>query len=81
MTSPVSIPIGADEEDEQARINALFYEADKLEDIAYRLFDESTRDADVWQHFSEVKAAADLKRTEACRAWMNMRRKALRPAD
>ncbi|MFY0727433.1 hypothetical protein [Pseudomonas sp. NFX15] len=75
MTSPVSIFRGADEEDEQARINAMFYEADKLEDIAYRLFDESTRDAGVWQHFNEVKSAADAKRTEACRAWMNMRRK------
>ncbi|MBC3207480.1 MULTISPECIES: hypothetical protein [unclassified Pseudomonas] len=62
------------EEDEPARINALFYEADRLEESAYRLFNDSRRDAQTWQRFNEAKAMADAKRTEAYQAWMQLRR-------
>ncbi|MFH0020128.1 hypothetical protein ACFZAC_00815 [Pseudomonas fluorescens] len=64
-----------DEDDEPARINALFYEADRLEEIAYRLFDESSRNAAMWEHFNQAKAVADAKRTEAYQAFMQLRRR------
>ncbi|VEF11567.1 Uncharacterised protein [Pseudomonas fluorescens] len=63
------------EDDEPARINALFFEADRLEEIAYRLFDESSRNAATWEHFNEAKASADAKRTEAFQAFMALRRR------
>lgn len=66
------------ENDEITRINGLFYEADRLEDIAYRIFDECSRNAACWYRFNEAKALADAKRTEAYQAWMNNRRQTKR---
>lgn len=62
------------EDDEIARINALFHEADRLDDIAYRIFDEGCRNPTTFYRFNEAKALADAKRAEAYRAWMHIRR-------
>jgi hypothetical protein len=65
----------ADEDDEAARIKSLFFEADRLDDIAYRLFDESQKDNGTWIQFIEAKAQADAKRTQAYQSWIKMCRR------
>lgn len=70
-----------EDEGELARINALLYEANRLDDIAYGLFSDGCRDVVLWSRFNEIKSSADAMRTQAYQAWMGLHRKVLRSAD
>jgi hypothetical protein len=52
-------------DDELARNAALFFEADRLEAYAYSLLEGDASSAASWQRFTEAKAVADAKRSEA----------------
>lgn len=70
-----------EDEGELARINALLYEANRLDDIAYGLFADGCRDVVLWRRFNEIKFSADAMRTQAYQAWMRLHRKGLRSSD
>lgn len=52
-------------DDEQASNAALFFEADRLEAYAYSILEGDSTSAVSWERFTEAKALADAKRTEA----------------
>jgi hypothetical protein len=58
-------PYPADQNDELARNAALFFEADHLEAHAYSLIEGDSTSAISWERFTEAKALADAKRSEA----------------
>ncbi|WP_426619449.1 hypothetical protein ACP3TY_05775 [Pseudomonas rustica] len=58
-------PVVSRGDDELARNAALFFEADRLETYAYSLLEGDSTSASSWERFSEAKALADAKRTEA----------------
>ena len=63
--------------DDELALNAqLFFEADRLENQAYEIIGGklANTDADAWRRFTQVKARADAKRTEAYQDWMRIRR-------
>jgi len=62
------------EDDEVADVTALFAEADRLEVFAYSLLDAEDKTDTVLKAFTEAKALADAKRTEAYQAWLQLRR-------
>lgn len=57
-----------------AKNTELFYEADRLEKIAYDIIGTSLADAAAWLSFTEAKEVADQKRTEAYQDLMRIRR-------
>lgn len=64
----------SDLNDSIARATALFFEADRLESLAYSILDAEPKTEAVWKKFTAAKALADDKRTEACQDWMHLRR-------
>lgn len=62
---------------ELARNTELFYEADRLETLAYDIIGTSLADAAAWLRFTEAKQVADAKRTEAYQDLMRIRREML----
>ncbi|WP_455825574.1 hypothetical protein [Pseudomonas graminis] len=68
-----------DPEQELARNTELFFEADRLEQVAYAIIGTSLADADAWLRFTEAKRVADEKRTEAYQDLMRIRRRMLAP--
>jgi hypothetical protein len=50
--------------------NQLFFEADKLDERAYLLLKEDQAGPHVWAEFASAKRAAELKRAQARRAWL-----------
>jgi hypothetical protein len=52
-------------DEELARNAALFFEADRLEAYAYSLLEGDSTSAVSWERFTDAKALADAKRTEA----------------
>lgn len=52
-------------DEELARNAALFFEADRLEAYAYSLLEGDSTSAVSWERFTDAKAVADAKRTEA----------------
>ncbi|CAI8808290.1 hypothetical protein [Pseudomonas zeae] len=52
-------------DDELARNAALFFDADRLEAYAYSLLEGDSTSACSWERFTDAKALADAKRTEA----------------
>lgn len=64
---------------ELARNTELFYEADRLEKLAYAIIGTSLADADAWLRFTEAKRVAEEKRNEAYQDLMRIRRNTLAP--
>lgn len=58
-------PTAGGYEDELAYNAALFVEADRLETFAYSLIESDSTCAISWARFTEAKALAEVKRTEA----------------
>ena len=65
MNQETTPPVVSQGDDELARNAALFFEADRLEAYAYSLLEGDSTSAVSWEHFTEAKALADAKRTEA----------------
>ena len=63
-----------DQEDELARTAELFLEADRLDAVAYAILEGDSENTETWRRFTEAKAIAEAKRTEANHALMRMRR-------
>ncbi|MCL5230631.1 hypothetical protein [Pseudomonas nunensis] len=59
---------------EVARSTALFFEADRLEALAYSILDAEAKTGEIWKKFKEAKAIADAKRVEATRIWIQATR-------
>ncbi len=57
-------------EEAATRSNQLFFEADKLDERAYLLLKQDQAGPEVWAEFASAKRAAESKRTEARRAWL-----------
>ncbi|WP_085582374.1 MULTISPECIES: hypothetical protein [unclassified Pseudomonas] len=68
-------------DDEIARNTEMFRDADLLEEQAYRIIDAGMDEPQVWSRFSEAKARADAKRTEAYRDWMRIKRAMMNKPD
>lgn len=68
-----------DPEQELARNTELFFEADRLEQVAYAIIGTSLADADAWLRFTEAKRVPHEKRTEAYQDLMRIRRRMLAP--
>lgn len=65
MNQESTPPVVSQGDDELARNTALFFEADRLEAYAYSLLEGDSTSAVSWERFTEAKALADAKRTEA----------------
>lgn len=65
MNQDTTPPVVSQGDDELARNAAFFFEADRLEAYAYSLLEGDSTSAVSWEHFTEAKALADAKRTEA----------------
>ncbi|VEF10840.1 Uncharacterised protein [Pseudomonas fluorescens] len=72
MISRSKMTVWMFEREESVRIDKLFIEAERLDNLAYRLF----HDKAAWDICLEAQALADAQRTEAYQAWMEMRRHA-----
>ncbi|MBV4474739.1 hypothetical protein [Pseudomonas botevensis] len=66
---------------EIARNTEMFREADRLEEEAYRIIEAGLDEPDVWSRFSEAKAWADAKRTQAYRDWIRIKRAMMNKPD
>lgn len=60
-------------DDELAHNAALFVEADRLEEYAYSLIEGDSTSAISWERFTEAKALAEVKRTEAQQDLLRLR--------
>ncbi|SEC41836.1 hypothetical protein SAMN04490193_2689 [Pseudomonas marginalis] len=61
-------------DDEVARNNEMFSEADRLDAQAYKIIESYSGDAQTWARFIEAKKAADAHRTAAYQEWMRIHR-------
>lgn len=59
---------------EVAHSSALFFEADRLDAVAYSILDTDAKTDDILKKFTEAKAVADAKRAEAFRILKHSRR-------
>lgn len=59
--------IGGNEEHDTARAERLISEADRLDDLAYRMLSDDVFAHGDWEKFSSVKKAAINKRSQAKR--------------
>ncbi|WLH21648.1 hypothetical protein PSH76_16375 [Pseudomonas sp. FP215] len=60
--------------DEVARNAEMFFEADRLDALAYEIIESYSGDAQTWARFTEAKKRADAQRTVAYREWMRIHR-------
>ena len=51
--------------DKVSENNKIFFEADRLDNLAYEIVSGNPTDADSWHRFTKLKADADAKRREA----------------
>ncbi|MEN5258451.1 hypothetical protein FCI59_17615 [Pseudomonas protegens] len=61
-------------DDEVARNNEMFFEADRLDARAYNIIESYSGDAQTWARFIEAKKVADAQRTAAYQEWMRIHR-------
>ncbi|WP_338480555.1 hypothetical protein VRB67_09570 [Pseudomonas trivialis] len=61
-------------DDEIAQNTAMFFEADRLDALAYQLIESYSGDPLTWARFTEAKKLADTQRTAAYREWMRIQR-------
>ncbi|WP_372241298.1 hypothetical protein [Pseudomonas sp. BCA17] len=61
-------------DDQVARNNQMFFEADRLDALAYKIIESYSDDAQTWARFTEAKKLADAQRTAAYREWMRIHR-------
>jgi len=61
-------------DDEVARNNEMFFEADRLDVLAYKIIESYSGDAQTWARFIEAKKVADAQRTAAYQEWMRIHR-------
>lgn len=61
-------------DDEVARNNEMFFEADRLDVQAYKIIEAYSGDAQTWARFIEAKKVADAQRTAAYQEWMRIHR-------
>ncbi|UMZ14940.1 hypothetical protein I9018_15085 [Pseudomonas sp. MPFS] len=59
---------------EIAQNTKMFYEADRLDDLAYQIIGRGVYDNQVWVRYSQAKSQADSKRREAFAQWLSIRR-------
>lgn len=59
---------------EIAQNTKMFYEADRLDDLAYQIIGNGACDQQVWARYSQAKNRADGKRREAFAQWLSIRR-------
>ena len=75
MSNPGPSSRGEDSwEEALARNRRLFREADRLEDVAYRIIESGMNDPGVLARFSEAKALADAQRRAAFLDWLRIKR-------
>ncbi|MBS4090691.1 hypothetical protein [Pseudomonas rustica] len=61
--------------DEQIAANTeMFRQADLLDEAAYKIIEVDNGSPDAWARFTEAKAQADRRRTDAYRDWMRIKR-------
>ncbi|VVO12968.1 hypothetical protein [Pseudomonas fluorescens] len=72
MTRKILTDTDLDRDDEMARNTELFFEADRLDAIAYKILDEVCDRPLALAKFTEAKARADTKRIEAYQDWMRI---------
>ena len=61
--------------DDQMAANAeMFRQADLLDEAAYKIIEGDNGSPDAWARFTEAKAQADRRRTDAFRDWMRIKR-------
>ena len=63
-----------DWDDEITRNTQMFFEADRLDAIAYQCISDSPNDENAWLRYTAAKKLADSKRTEAYQDWMRIKR-------
>lgn len=61
-------------DDEMTRTHQMFFEADRLDAIAYKIIGTYQGDAHTWARFIEAKKIADAQRTAAYQEWMRINR-------
>ena len=61
-------------EDEVAQNIQMFFEADRLDTVAYQIIESYSGDAKTWLRFTEAKKLADAQRTAAYQEWMRIHR-------
>lgn len=59
---------------EVAHNSQMFFEADRLEALAYKIIESYSGDAAIWARFTEAKKCADAQRTASYREWMRIHR-------
>ncbi|MBD8099558.1 hypothetical protein IFR08_22055 [Pseudomonas fluorescens] len=59
---------------EVAHYSQMFFEADRLDALAYEIIESYSGDAAIWARFTETKKSADAQRTAAYREWMRIHR-------
>jgi hypothetical protein len=72
MTRKILKDADLDRDEELARNTELFFEADRLDAIAYKILDEIADRPSALAKFTEAKARADRKRIEAYQDWMRI---------
>ncbi|WP_339499659.1 hypothetical protein [Pseudomonas silesiensis] len=72
MTRKILTDTDLDRDEEMARNTELFFEADRLDAIAYKILDEVCDRPLALAKFTEAKARADTKRIEAYQNWMRI---------
>ncbi|MDB5983805.1 MAG: hypothetical protein JWQ69_4820 [Pseudomonas sp.] len=60
-------------EEASTRSNQLFFEADRLDEMAYSLLKCETLDTQVWGEFSAAKSEAGQKYVEARQEWQRIK--------
>jgi hypothetical protein len=66
MSAYILTDVGSvDGDSEVARSTVLFFEADRLDELAYSILDTDDRTDDILKKFTEAKAIADATRAEA----------------
>ncbi|CRM83129.1 hypothetical protein [Pseudomonas sp. 31 R 17] len=61
-------------DDEVVQNTQMFFEADRLDALAYNIIESYSGDAATWARFTEAKKSADAQRTTAYREWMRIHR-------
>jgi len=61
-------------DDETADNTEMFFEADRLDALAYSMIENSNDDSESWTRFTEAKKIADAQRTAAVQDWMRIKR-------
>ncbi|MFS1286709.1 hypothetical protein ACLRDI_03250 [Pseudomonas piscis] len=67
-------PAARDRDAEITENTRMFYEADRLDDLAYQIIGNGACDQQVWARYSQAKNRADGKRREAFAQWLSIRR-------